>query len=333
MEAVWSFIAILLTNALPCSLLALGVFLTFRLLDFADMTAEGSILIAAAVTVVLINSGVNAFLATLIATLSGAITGATTGVLNRFLKIPKLLSGIITMTACFGIVFIIFGANKEETGFSFLTSITYGENASIFDIIPQIPQSLSITINGDVIHFVYVKEIIIMLIVVALVFGVVYFFFGTEYGMAIRSTGMNEKMARAQGINTTLATIVCVAISNALIALAGSLIIQDAKGQVYVGMQTGRLVIGLASVLIGEAIFGKRSFKNWLVSVALGGVIYYLITGLIITFSANFMNQIKQLLYAVIIVIAICLPAIKKGIAKLWRKIFKKKPKESEAIS
>ena len=140
--------------------------------------------------------------------------------------------------------------------------------------------------------------------------------------MSIRATGMNEKMARAQGINTTVSTITCIAISNGLIALAGALYVQDALSVSTVSA-TGYLVIGLASILIGEAIFGKRSFKNWLISVALGAILYFAIITLAIKLGLP--TELKSLLYAILITIALCIPLIKKGFTDLAKKIGGKK--------
>ena len=310
------------TQGLPVCIIAIGIFLTFRLLDFADMTAEGSFLIAAAVTVVSINKGINPFLATFFAFLSGAACGIVTGVLNRFLKVPKLLSGIITMTACGGIVYFIMGYNNLAQTFNGAVSLK--DNDTIYSIFYGLP--------GD--NFIW--QILVMLVFVVIVMFGIYFFFGTEYGMAIRSTGMNEKMARSQGINTTWATIVCIALSNALIALGASLIFQEG-GEVKLGIESGRLVIGLAAVLIGESVFGKRTFKNWLISVALGAIVYYTIITIALNVGSpefqSAMDKIKRLIYAILITIALCLPIIKKGIKNLFDKIFKKKSKESEVIS
>lgn len=304
------------TQGLPVCLMALGIFLTFRLLDFADMTAEGSFLIGAAITVVSINKGINPFVATLFAFLGGAACGVFTGFLNRILKIPKLLSGIITMTACGGIVFFIMGYNDLAQTFN--GAVRLDADNTVYSLL----QNAFPGVRPDV------WEIIVMLLFVIVVMIAIYFFFGTEYGMAIRATGMNERMARAQGINTTVSTIVCIAISNAIIALGASLIYQEG-GEVKLGVESGRLVIGLASVLIGEAIFGKRTFKNWIISIALGAIVYYLIITIALNVGSvdfrNAMDKIKKLIYAILIIIALCLPMIKSGVKKLWHKIFKKK--------
>ena len=300
--------------------MAIGIFLTFRLLDFADMTAEGSFLIGAAITAVCLSKGFNPFLVLLLALLGGAACGAITGVLNRFLKIPKLLSGIITMTACGGLVYFIFGYDKD---LGFKGYATAGlRSKTIYKYFYSLPGPQTLW------------TIIVMAVVVVLVMFIIYRFFGTEYGMAIRTTGMNEKMARAQGINTDVATIVCVALSNSLIALAASLVYQRG-GQIYPGAEAGQLVIGLASVLIGEAVFGKKTFKNWLISIVLGAILYYVIITIVLNVGSDAykeaMDKIKKFIYAILITIALCLPAIKGSITNAVSK--KKKVKEECACS
>ena len=161
-------------------------------------------------------------------------------------------------------------------------------------------------------------EAVVMAVVVIGVMFAIYYFFGTEYGMAIRATGMNEKMARSQGINTDISTISCIALSNALIALAGALYVQDALSVSTVSA-TGYLVIGLASILIGEAIFGKRSFKNWIISIALGAIFYFTI--ITIAIRLGFPTELKSLLYAILITLALCIPLFKKGIFFIIKQI------------
>jgi len=317
----------ILTSGLPCVLLSLGIFLTYRILDFADLTAEGSFLIGAAVSAVLIFNGVNPWIATLISFISGACCGILTGVLNRYLKIPKLLSGIITMTACASISQLVMGAKKGNSSlFNSTISFSVSKTSATQTIYSLFAPWKEVVLNGKT-EWVIVSpwgEIIktaVMLLVVIIVMIGIYFFFGTEYGMAIRATGLNENMSNSQGINADITTIVCIGISNALIALGGSLYVQDANNVTTISA-AGYLVIGLASILIGEAIFGKRSFKNWIISVALGAIIYFVIVT--IATELGLPTQLKSLLYAVLITIALCLPLIKSGFQRLFKikKIF-----------
>ena len=313
----------ILTSGLPCCLLAIGVFLTFRILDFADMSAEGSFLLGASLTAACIYNGINPFLATLFGMLVGVACGMLTGFLNRILKIPKLLSGIITLTASGSIALMIMGITNPKDFFG--TQIPLASKLTPTSSIQTIFSTFYPWNQWN-----RLVETLVMLLIVVIVIVAVYYFFGTEYGMAIRATGMNEKMAKSQGINTTVATITCIAISNALIALAGALYVQDALSVSTVSA-TGYLVIGLASILIGEAIFGKRSFKNWLISVALGAILYFTI--ITIAIKLGFPTQLKSLLYAVLITIALCIPLIRKGIMFIVKKIkgSSKKKKEGEA--
>lgn len=298
------------TSALPCCLVALGIFLTYRILDFADLTAEGSFLIGASITAAIIFIGLNPFFATICGCLGGAVCGLITGLLNRVLKIPKLLSGIITMTATASIAMLIMGLSTGAKGcFSAQIPLTIRKDSA--------QQTIYSIFWGWNKWNQYITALVMLIIVVAVVFAI-YFFFGTEYGMAIRTTGLNENMARSQGINTTVASIVAVSISNALIGLGGALYVQNA-GTVTTVSATGYLVIGLASILIGEAIFGKRSFKNWIISVVLGSVVYFVI--ITIAVELGLPTELKSLLYAVLITIALCLPQIKKGCIILYYKI------------
>ena len=306
----------ILTSGLPCCLIAIGVFLTFRLLDFADMTAEGSFLLSAALTAACIAIGINPFLATFLGMLMGAACGFVTGVLNRLLKIPKLLSGIITLTASASLALLVMGISSPTEIFRSQIPLSLNTNQTIYSIFYPKSNPLSPFPLNKLI------ETLVMVIMVSITIVAVYYFFGTEYGMAIRATGMNEKMARSQGINTNIACIACVSISNALIGLGGALYVQDTLS-VGAGNAAGYLVIGLASILIGEAIFGKRSFKNWLISVALGAILYFTI--ITIAIKLGLPTQLKSLLYAILITIALCIPLIKRGFTTIFNKIRRKR--------
>ncbi len=304
MDVIVNIILNILTSGFPCCLLAIGIFLTYRLLDFADLTAEGSFLIGGATCVTIIANGGNPFFATFVGMIGGLICGIITGLLHTKLYIPKLLSGIITMTATASVSLLIMGFTRDNTLFSNLVTLGINDK-TIYSIF-----------YNDAIRN-QIVESIVMAIIVIIMITITYFFFGTEHGMAIRATGMNEKMARAQGINTTISKIVCVAMSNALIGLAGALWAQDARSM-DVKSASGFLVVGLAAILIGETIFGKRTFKNWIISVALGGIVYYII--ITIAIELGFPTQLKNLLYAVLITIALCLPLIKSLFAKITQK-------------
>ena len=241
-------------------LLALGIFISYRLLDFADLTAEGSFTLGGAFTAALIFNGINPILSTFLSIFVGFIAGIITGLLHTKLKIPSLLSGIITMTALFSINMILMGIGKDSK----YDSVVY---LSKLDTIYEL---------FSVFKLRYLNIILLNFIIVSLVTLFCYWLFGTEFGMSLRATGMNQKMARAQGINTSLMIIIGLGISNALISLSAALVAQ-ANQSADVNMGIGTLVVGLASIIIGEAIFGKRNFCNWIISVVLGSVLYYLI--------------------------------------------------------
>ena len=275
------------------AILTIGVYLTFRILDVADLTVEGSFPLGASVCVVLINAGVNPFLATLIAVLCGALAGLMTGVLITGFKIPPILSGILTMIALYSVNIRIMndkatvhiGADSVKTWFA--------------GLFPAGTKSNTLSLTAGLITCV--------LIVAAL-----YVFFGTELGCAIRATGSNKVMARAMGINTDVNIILGLMISNALIALSGSMIAQFDYGSALVNMGQGTIVIGLASVIIGEVLFIHRrhSFAYKLGAVIMGAVIYRTIIACALTLPWLKATDLK-LITAVIVAIALALPVFK----------------------
>lgn len=322
-----------LYRGFPYAILALGVFITYRILDFADMTCEGSFILGGAVSLVMISNGVNPVLATMVSILAGICAGFVTGILHTKLKINGLLAGIITLTALVSVNMVIFGIQFGEPFSLFKSNNTkiniirgFGDDPSIFRYAStwfELPK--------------YGKTIQLGLILVAVV-TLLYLFFGTEVGMSMRACGMNKKMAAAQGINTTFYVILGLCISNAIIALSGSLYAQcDLNTSTSHG--AGILIIGLASIIIGEAMFGKRSFLNWIISVALGAIVYYFIVAVAI--KNNFPDHLLKALYAVLIVIILAIMYVKeKYHIELYQmiknKIFSKKKikaKEAEILA
>ncbi len=308
------FIISTLMQGLPYAFLALGVFISYRVLDFADLTTESSFVLGGAISLALIIIGVNPYVATLIAMVGGALSGVVTGLLHTKLKIPELLSGIITMSGLVTIFYLVMGialpGKMTLKSFQSSVNITLGENKTFFSVVDQI-----ITPRNNAV-------VLLLVVVLVIVVAVTYMFFGTEIGMSMRATGMNSKMARSQGINTTMMIIGGLALANALIALGGSLFAQ-ANGTITKDHANGTIVIGLAAIIIGEAIFGKRSFLNWIISVALGTVVYFIIIN-----SSQYTglpNFYMKLIIAVIIVFILALPIIKKKTAKLKAKIDKNK--------
>ena len=321
---MWNSLLYALVDALqyglPYAMLALGVFITYRQLDIADLGCEGTFTLGGAVVGVLLIKSMNPFLAILIGILSGFLAGVVTGLLHTKLKIPALLSGIITLTGLFSINMVIMGGgNRTIEDKGFFARLFENYNANIYlngkntngekvSTIYSLFQRLLENIFGTEINTM-VCVIIVNIILVGLAIFVLYLFFGTEVGMSIRSTGMNPLMSRAQGINTNLMIILGLGISNALIALGGAMFTQVNKSASNT-MGVGTIVIGLASIIIGEAIFGKRTFKNWLFSVVFGAIIYYLIIA--IALALHLPNHYLKLLYAILIIIVLVVPQIKK---------------------
>ena len=283
------------SQGLLWAIMALGVFLTFRVLDIADLSVEGTFPLGAAVAATLIDAGHSVWFAMLIALIAGCIGGTVTALLTNKLKIPALLSGILTMIGLYSVNLMIMGkANvpllRAETVFT-LTEDLFGVSS-------------------------VVATLIVGLIATTVVGVIMYWFFGTVLGTAIRATGCNPQMARAQGINTNVMVILGLLISNGLVALSGALVAQS-NGFADVGMGTGTIVIGLASVIIGEVLFGTRSFKNWLISVVLGSVVYRAVIAIVLELGMP-PNDLK-LFTAVLVAIALSLPLIKNKFAIMKR--------------
>ena len=267
-------------------LLSLGIYISFRVLDYADMTCESSFTLGAATSTTMILNSINPFIALFCGALSGAIAGIITGLLHVKLKIPALLAGIITMIGLYSVnLRIMKMANLSLINASTIFSNFYNS-----------------TISNQ-----YVR-IIISVILVIIFFLILYYFFGTEIGMSLRATGMNINMAKAEGINTSVMIIVGLAISNSLIGLSGGLAAQ-AQGFADINMGRGVIIIGLASIIIGEAVFGKRTFKNCLISTILGTLLYYILLGIAIRIGFD-PNDLK-LLSSILIVMILSLPLIK----------------------
>ena len=300
-----------LNQGLMWGILAIGVFVSFKVLDFADMTCEGSIALGGAITAVTLQAGLHPILAVLFALLGGAGAGLITGLLHTKLRIPPILSGILTMTALYSINLRIM---KDRASITMLNVKTL--TSGLTDAL----------VNSGLAYkySVQMSNMIIALVFVALVIGVIYWFFGTEFGCTIRATGMNPKMCRAQGINTNTTIIVGLMISNALIALAGCLISQM-QFNTTVSMGTGAIVIGLASIIIGEALTGKKfSFWARLIMLIVGSILYRLVITMVLMIPGFNTNDLK-LLTAIVVAVALAIPAIKGGAKPLIQKFIGKK--------
>ena len=280
------------------ALLAMGVYISYRVLDFADLGVEGSIITGSSVTCLLIvKFGWNPFLATFVAIFAGGAAGLITGVLHTKLKIAPILSGILTMTALYSINIRIMGSS----------SITISGKDTIVTLLKG---ALGLTTQ--------MTNLIVGLITVTLTLGGLYLFFGTQIGSSIRATGSNERMCRAQGINTDNAKILGLVLSNAVVAFAGAILVQCIWSTSNYSYGVGTIVIGLASIIIGETIFGfARSFWAKLLGITLGAVIYRAIITLII--STNFMSASDlKLVTAIVVAVSLSIPTLKAklGIGK-----------------
>lgn len=287
-----------IAQGLMWAVLALGVYVTYKILDFADLTVDGSLATGGAVAIVSIASGMPALVAMLLAFIAGAAAGAITATLNTKLKIPAILSGILTMSALYSIDLHILG-EKPNVSIPKTASTYNGMFANLF--------SLSVIDDKNLL------TIISCILAIVVIVAIMYWFFGTEIGSAVRATGCNEKMAKAQGINTDLTKYIALMTSNGLAALSGALIAQYSFSA-DVNMASGTIVIGLASVVIGELVVGNK-FSFWvkLVGVVIGSVLYRLIFTVAVGLGMD-TNDLK-LITSIIIVLTLCVPTIKAKIA------------------
>ena len=269
------------------ALLGLGLYLTFRILNFADMTVEGTFPLGAAVAVANLAHGMSPYLATFLALLAGMIAGLVTGLLYTKGKIPILLAGILTMTAIYSINLRIMGGSN----ISLIGKKTLLNN----EFLKSLPQ--------------YFSSVVLGVIVVVIITGILVFFLNTDFGQAFIATGDNPKMAKSLGIYTDSMIIIGLMLSNGIVALCGALIAQN-NGYADINMGIGTIVIALASIIIGEVAFGELTLNQRLVAVTLGSIIYRLILLAVLQlgFSANDLNLISS------IVLALCmmLPQLEK---------------------
>ena len=286
-----------IAQGLLWAVMALGVYITFRVLDIADLTVEGSFPLGAATAAAMLSAGYGIVLSLIAAALVGMLAGIVTGLLHTKMKIPALLAGILTMIALYSVNLRIMGkANISllgvETPFSLVRNML-GLN------------------SGQ-------TTLLVGAIATALIGFLLYWFFGTEIGAAIRATGFNQQMVRAQGVDTEVTIMLGLLLSNSLVAISGALVAQS-NGFADVGMGTGTIVIGLASVIIGEVLFGTRSFKNCMISVILGSVVYRIVIAAVLQMGMP-PNDLK-LFTSVLVAFALSLPLIKSklGMRKAGR--------------
>lgn len=284
-----------LFRALPASvaqgmlwgIMAIGVFITFKVLDFADLTVDGSLALGGAVAVMLIRGGMPPALAICIATITGLLAGFITGILNTVLGIPDILAGILTQLALYSINLNVMGKSNQAV------------SVDKYNLIVSL---------RHISHTMLVGVAFIIVLV-----AILYWFFGTERGFTIRATGCNQAMARAQGINTNVAKVLALALSNALVGLSGALIAQY-QGSADVNMGRGAIVIGLAAVIIGEvigdAVFGKHmNFALRMLFAAVGAIIYYIVITFVLWLGLP--SDDMKLFSAIVVAIFLAVPYLK----------------------
>ena len=282
------------------AMLALGVYITFRLLDFADLTCEGSFAMGACISAVMtVTYHMNPFISLIFGFLGGAIAGTVTGLLNTKLKIPPILAGILSMISLYSINLRIMSdkanlpINVREDGVERMVTL-------VQKLLPESIRTMSQTTT--------VIAACIGVIFCVLSVAVLYWFFGTELGSAIRATGNNEKMIRALGVNTDHMKLVALALSNGFIALSGSLVAQNQK-LADVGSGTGAIVIGLASIVIGEVLFAKAtSFKWRLIGIIVGSIVYRMIVAIVLQLGMR--SSDLKLLTAILVAVALSVPRL-----------------------
>ncbi len=283
------------SQGLIWGIMAIGIYITYRILDVADLTVDGSFATGGAVAVILILNGWNLWIAMLGAFIAGLLAGAVTGLLHTLMGIPPILSGILTQLSLYSINLKIMGKSNQSV------------NVNQTDLLISLRWVKELAVRNPLIT---VGIVLIILI------AVLYWFFGTEMGCAIRATGANLHMSRAQGINTGLNKVIGIMLSNGLVAFSGAFLAQY-QGFADVKMGQGAIVIGLAAVIIGEALFGKI-FKNFalrLLSVVLGSIIYYIVVQAVITMGLD--ANLMKLFSAAIVAVFLAVP--------YWKRLYAEK--------
>ena len=276
-----------IAQGLIWGIMAIGVFITYKVLDYSDLTVDGTMATGGAVCIMLMMQGVNVWLALIAAIIAGMLAGLVTGLFHTAMGIPPILAGILTQLSLYSVNLVILGGKANQavsvTKYDLIVSSRYVKQASL-----QNP-------------------IIITVIIIAVLIAVLYWFFGTELGCGLRATGANAAMSRAQGINTNKCKILGLMISNGIVALASAMY-SHYQGFVDVNMGRGAIVIGLAAVIISQVIFGKifRNFAMKMVAVALGAVIYYIVIQVVLWLGLD--TNLLKLLSALIVALFLALP-------------------------
>ncbi|MCI6006377.1 MAG: ABC transporter permease [Blautia sp.] len=284
-----------LINALPgaCAqgliwgIMAIGVYLTYRILDIADLTVDGTMCTGGAVCIMMMVSGHNVWVSMLAATGAGMLAGLATGIFHTFMGIPAILAGILTQLSLYSVNLKVMGKANQAINvdkYDLLVSLRYIKNVPFLQ-----------------------NTILIVAVVIVLLIAILYWFFGTELGCSLRATGCNPNMSRAQGINTNVNKVLGLMISNGLVAFSSALLAQY-QGFADVNMGRGAIVIGLAAVIIGEAVFGRifHNFALRLLSVVLGSILYYLVLQTVIWMGID--TDLLKMLSALVVALFLAFP-------------------------
>ena len=287
-----------LINALPGAvaqgliwgIMAIGVYITFRILDIADLTVDGTLCTGGAVCIMMMQSGQNIWVSMEAALAAGLLAGMVTGLLHTFMGIPAILSGILTQLGLYSVNLKIMGKANQAI------------NVDKYDLLVSLRYIKGVPF--------YKNTILIVSLTILLMILFLYWFFGTELGCSLRATGCNDRMARAQGINTDFNRVLGLMISNALVAFSGAFLSQY-QGFADVNMGRGAIVIGLAAVIIGEAVFGRifRNFGFRLLAVAFGSIIYYFVLQIVIWMGID--TDLLKLLSAAVVAVFLAIPTWK----------------------
>lgn len=289
-----SFFATLL-NAMPGAvaqgliwgIMAIGVYVTFRILDIADLTVDGTMCTGAAVCIMMMLSGHNVWMSMLAATGAGLLAGLATGIFHTFMGIPAILAGILTQLSLYSVNLKIMGKANQAI------------NVDKYNLLVSLRRVKGVTLTQN--------TLFIVAIMILLLIAVLYWFFGTELGCSLRATGCNPSMSRAQGINTDFNKVLGLMLSNGLVALSGALLTQY-QGFADINMGRGSIVIGLAAVIIGEAIFSRifRNFALKLLSVVFGSILYYLVLQVVIWMGID--TDLLKMLSALVVALFLAFP-------------------------
>ena len=268
-------------------IMAIGVYITFRILDIADLSVDGTLCTGGAVCIMMMLSGHNVWVSMLAATGAGLLAGLATGIFHTFMGIPAILAGILTQLSLYSVNLKIMGKANQAI------------NVDIFNLLVSLRRVKGVVLTQNTLFIVAIMIVILI--------AVLYWFFGTELGCSLRATGCNPSMSRAQGINTDRNKVLGLMLSNGLVALSGALLTQY-QGFADINMGRGSIVIGLAAVIIGEAIFSRifRNFALKLLSVVFGSILYYLVLQIVIWMGID--TDLLKMLSALVVALFLAFP-------------------------